>query len=67
MVHESLVVAEPAVVSKTSRPPMSRCAALAGSIWNGVVNSGEVSAGLMRSQFLPPSVVTRISPPTYSS
>ena len=62
------VVFGPAVVSSMSRPPIIRWSALFGSISNGVENSGLVMPeGVMSLQVLPPSVVTDIVPPTYSS
>ena len=58
----------PAVVSSTSRPPIIRWLAFAGSIWNGVENWADVSPdGWMSVHVLPPSVVTEMSPATYSS
>src|SRR5437764_12268728 len=60
-------VSGPAVVSSTSRPAVIRCFASVGSMMNGLENCGEVSCGSMLIQFLPPSVVTLIAPPVYSS
>ena len=62
-----LVVFGPEMVSATSRPPTMRCRASVGSITNGVENMAEVRNGLMSVHVFPPSVVTLMSPPVYSS
>ena len=61
------VVLGPSRVSTTSRPAVTRCLALVGSIANGLENFEAVRPGSMLAQLVPPSTVTDIAPLVYSS
>ena len=61
------VVLGPSRVSTTSRPAVTRCWALVGSIAKGLENRAAVNPGSMLDQLEPPSVVTEMAPLVYSS
>ena len=61
------VVLGPISVSTTSRPAVTRCWALVGSIAKGLENRDAVRPGSMLDQLEPPSVVTEMAALVYSS